>query len=755
MKAKKKSKYGWLDINRRLWFEENGAVTVFSVLVLSSLLLFFSLLIDYARIAALHKLTEDAVRSSVRSVLSAYDAALYERYGLFGRGGTEGETIFSDTMAANIEGIEGLSNHGMKLVRMKAESSKLHTASFLGSHDVFKRQVLEEMKYKAPIDFTLELAARFAPMAGAMKEASVTIGLLESMRKLYERREAHLSQVLHLQELAAGIMRDSGIEAMISAQTNAVAAAGDTALSLAGEYRDYAAWVMQEQNAEHAGGADHSEAIKAYEDKARAFAIELRRISSEMLQRHVKLQGDAIRELEAARTLNEDMQRLVQQANQQADRGGYDAVARQKSSGAVQSEIPADAASDIEEIRKQADELVKTDAWFTAYRQELEAQGSSAAALDLEAGSYQTSSIASLAKPIADQTADTLIEGVASLRLAYGNYEENYIRPAAIIASRKSTLEQGEVKAKLKHQGEQAESLWKQARGLLHGLTAIPQAEEHQQVFEQVQQHYRDNLLFNEKSDEAAAAHLELEQAGEAHEAANRSASVMDGIFSGMAGMLEQTRDTLYYGEYVVNKYPAFAPQHLRSMLTEGNVSELSHAVSFNNQEAEYIIYGFHDAVGNIAAAYGELFAARLAVRTMEGLLESRTLGHPLLILSAALIYGLEKTMEDMLAFTERGSAPLSKYVKVELSYKDYLRLFVLMHDAGDSASLARMIAVIEQNSGTVLSAVPSGVTGEAGVSTELWFVPGLMRVLGKFGLLDGKVDGNRYETTQTIGWSY
>lgn len=755
MNVKKKSMFGSIGFKSRLLFGEDGAVTVFSVLVLSSLLLFFSLLIDYARIAALHKLTEDAVRSSVRSVLSAYDAVLYERYGLFGRGGTEGQTIFSETMKANIEGIKGLSNQGMKLIRMKAESSTLHNASFLGSHDVFGRQVLEEMKYKAPIDFTLELAARFAPMAGALKEASVTIGLLESMRKLYERREAHLSQVLQLQELAAAVMKDSGIDLMIPVQMNTGAAAGDTALGIAGEYHDYAARVMQEQSPDNAGGPENSKAIEAYEDKARVFAIELRRISGEMLQRHVKLQSDAVKELEAARALNEDMQRLVLQANQQADRGGYDAVAKQKSAGAVQHAVPADSASDIEQIRKQADELVKEDAWFSAYRQELETQGTFAAALDMEAGSYQTSSLASLAKPITNQTADTLLEGVASLRLAYGSYEENYIRPAAIITSRKSTLEQGEVKAKLKQQGEQAESLWKQARGLLHGLTAIPQTEEHQHVFEQVKQRYSDNLLFNEKSDETADTLSDLEQTSEAHEAAERSASVMDGIFSGMAGMLEQTRDTLYFGEYVISKYPSFAPQHLRSMIMDGDVSELSHAVSFNNQEAEYIIYGFHNAVGNIAAAYGELFAARLAVRTMEGLLANRTLGHPLLILSAALIYGLEKSMEDMLAFTERGSAPLSKYVNIELSYPDYLRLFALMHGAGDSASLARMIAVIEQNSGTVLSAVPSGVSGEADVSAELWFVPGLMRVLGRIGLLDGKVEGNRYETTQTIGWSY
>jgi hypothetical protein len=108
-----------------------------------------------------------------------------------------------------------------------------------------------------------------------------------------------------------------------------------------------------------------------------------------------------------------------------------------------------------------------------------------------------------------------------------------------------------------------------------------------------------------------------------------------------------------------------------------------------------------------------------------------------------------------MLAFTERGTAPLSKYVKVELAYTDYLRLFMLMHSGNEAARLTRMIVVIEQNSGTMLSAVPSAVTGEARVSAELWFVPGLMRVIGRFGLLDGKVVGNRYETTQTIGWSY
>lgn len=754
MSIKKDSKHRYRQFICKLFFRENGAVTVFSVIVLSSLLLFFSLLIDYARIAALHKLTEDAVRSSVRSVLSAYDAALYERYGLFGRGGTDGQIIFEEMMKANTETADESGRSGMKLVRAKSDAAALHAATFLGSHNVFSRQVLEEMKYKAPVDFTLDLAARFIPLAGAMKEASVAISLLESMRKLYEKRENHLANVLQLQKQMASTISGSSISMLIPVQPDVVAIEGNSALSIAGEYSSYAAKVIYNQSLTAGEKKLHTAEIEAYEEKVRAFAMELRKVSDDIHRQHVKLQGEAIQELEAARALNDDMLRIVQQANQQPQHSGYDTVSKHNAANTEQHQVPADAAADIEQVRKAADELVKTDGWFTEYRQEVEAQGSSAASIDMEAGAYQSSSLASIVKPVKSITADTLLESVTSLRLAYGAYEQKYIRPASIIVDRQKALDQGQISKQLKQQKEQTGSLWNQARSLLHGLTSIPQMEEHQKVFEQVKLHYNDNLLFNEQTDEATEI-VDMEKASDAHMAAEQSNTLMGGLFSGMAGMLEKTRDSLYFGEYVIQRFTAFAPQHLRSMMTGGDTAELSHAISFHNQEAEYIIYGFNNPVGNIAAAYGELFAARLAVRTMEGLLESKSLGHPLLILSAALIYGLEKSIEDMLAFSERGTAPLSKYIKVELSYTDYLRLFILMHGADDGASLARMIAAIELNSGTILSAVPSGVSGEAAVSMELWFIPGLIRTLGAVGLLEGKVVGNRYETTQTMGWSY
>ena len=180
----------------------------------------------------------------------------------------------------------------------------------------------------------------------------------------------------------------------------------------------------------------------------------------------------------------------------------------------------------------------------------------------------------------------------------------------------------------------------------------MTQSDEHREQFLQAEKLYRNNLLFNQHADEAASEAGAV-LAEDAYKAAEQSDSLMGGLFTGLASMLEQALDSLYYGEYTLLRYTSFQPEKLRTLLTGGDTKDLSQALSFHNQEAEYILYGFNDPIANLAAAYGELFAVRLAIRTMEGLIASRSLGHPLIILSAALIYGLEKTIEDMLSFTK------------------------------------------------------------------------------------------------------
>lgn len=744
-KVARKNRRGW---TRSLLWKDDGAASVFSIMVLSSLLLFFGLLIDYARIAAMHKLTEDAARAGVRSVLSAYDASLYERYGLFGRGGTDGSKLFAEAAQFNLNMSPYNGKQMIRMVDVRVESAELYTAGVLGDHRIFARQLLEDMKYKAPIDFTLEIVTKFAPMAISLKESSSAIDVLERMRKLYEQREDELAEALRLQRQAAEAIRSSGVKEAITGGE----AYGPTASasSLAQRYEEYASQVQHDIAIEQYEQPKYGKEIALYRSQATALMNRLQSRFAELNAQHPQLLAAARERLNAAETINEEMRTAMQEAQQEDGNDGFDTVAG--SSASVSSE------AELSDIKNSAERLIRSPEWFANYHSELSGQEQQYESLRNAASDFQAQLSAAVTE--ASSTGgrgQALRSSVSHLSRAYAEYEQRYIQPGTILESREQELQEGDVKAKLKEQKKVADSKWKQATALLGGFSSLQAGSEEKEQFQEVKQRYEKNLQFNAALIEAEeeAGYVAGETPASANDAASKSSTAIRGIFAGMAGMLEKARDDLYYGEYVIHRFNSFPPEELKPMMEGGNLDSLGSALSYVNQEAEYVLYGFHNPIGNVAAAYGELFAIRLAIRTMEGLLESRSLGHPLLILSAALIYGLEKTMEDMLVFANRGAAPLSKFIKVDVSYNDYLRLFMLMHGGNEATRLSRMIAVIEQNRKITLSEVPAAVTGEVQASIGLWFIPSIVKALGRTGLLKGKVVGGRYETSETIGSSY
>ncbi|WP_127490864.1 hypothetical protein [Paenibacillus glycanilyticus] len=729
-----------------------GSITIFSAVVLSGLLLFSAVLIDYARMAVLHKVTEDAARSGVRSALSAYDNRLYERYGLFGRGGTDSNDIFEQTVQANL-GTSSRQKGTFKLVQAELQSAHIDNAEVLGRHEVFSRQVLEEMKYKAPVDFALELASKFALLSGAMKEATVTVNMLEELRKLYDKREEKLAAALQLQRQAAETV--GGIANLIPTKALELATGTENAARLAGDYAQYANWVMTDQQLVQQGKKPkYSDQIEAYAEKARGWTDGMSKELNKARKQHDKLQQEAIKAINEAKQVNADMQSIKQETANAPSNSSYDRVNGKNVAGVDTDSPVMDTApeNDMQEIRKLADELILPDGWFAEYNGEIADQATLFASLQMEAGGFIANLTAGLAVP--NLSNEQIKEGAVNLRIAYEQYEAAYVRKGSSLDEREQKLADKELKKERQAQEAKAGELWSQARRLLHGMTSVPQSEEHLQVIQDIEKRYKNNLLFNQEAAGAEAEGLALAQ--DAHEEAEEAASAMSGLFGGIADMLEQTRDSVYLSEYTVSHFASFAPQNLRALLTSGDTNELAHAVAFSNQEAEYVIYGFHSPTANLAAAYGELIGVRMAIRTMEGLSACRAAAHPLLILSCSVAYGLEKTMEDMAAFTERGAAPLSKYINVDVAYTDYLRLFMLVHGGANRPSaLARMIAVIEHNDGVTLSKVPTALTGEIKASARLWFLPGVMDIVQHFGSLQGKVVGGKYETVQTIGWSY
>ncbi|MNF07920.1 hypothetical protein D3C80_2082070 [compost metagenome] len=78
----------------------------------------------------------------------------------------------------------------------------------------------------------------------------------------------------------------------------------------------------------------------------------------------------------------------------------------------------------------------------------------------------------------------------------------------------------------------------------------------------------------------------------------------------------------------------------------------------------------------------------------------------------------------------------------------------MLLH-GGSSNQTARMIAVMEHASGLDFSKTYTYASGEGSASIRLWFFPGLLKVMGRFGDLGGTVKGNRYEATYSADSSY
>jgi multidrug efflux pump subunit AcrA (membrane-fusion protein) len=239
-------------------------------------------------------------------------------------------------------------------------------------------------------------------------------------------------------------------------------------------------------------------------------------------------------------------------------------------------------------------------------------------------------------------------------------------------------------------------------------------------------------------------------------------ASAMNLVFS-MENLLNDVRDEFYVDEFAVSKF-SYRTLGLEKDIT-GQVKQSkemsrpeSHALA--NQELEYLIYGANSCIGNYAAAYAEMFAIRLAVGTAEALTEphiqAMNAGSPLLVFLAAVAEGAVKAQLDMMKLVEGEAVPLSKKLGsvFNLAYKDYLRIFLLLHSR-DKVMLSRMQALIELNTGISLEKSTTYLSGRATSSVKLWFLPGMMKILGASDLYSCEMTGNRCHFTKTGVMAY
>ncbi|WP_025716200.1 hypothetical protein [Paenibacillus sp. 1-18] len=727
---------------------ESGAVTVFLILILAVMFGFIAVFIDYARIAALHVQTERLAHAAVRSVMSAYDPVLQQEYGLFAYGEGGGEQIMVKVL--NDSAKRTARAQTLPLMNTKLDSSSLQMERELGKYSIFNEQIREEMKYKAPVDFTLEVLEKLKPLSQNMKEASHTVDLLKRLQKLYDQREAKLDDMLAKQREAGARMEE--IRKRIIKQQGAYIPNQyiwdplEVVADIAAQYKHYVH--VYEDNKKSVDDVKIMQ-MEKYSRRARSALDRLRQAKVQAEEEHDKLLLEAKEPLNEAQQINEEMRKVIAQYKQRAANAGYDEVsAAPTPSGGGSNADPL-----VGSARQKVGDLLIPDKEFEQWEAEIEKQRASInTANNRLTGMMRTLSF--YTDPFLN--ADMLKQEVVSALKEMDKYLSAYVWSGAANVldseARMMDTRRGPDKERKKMEKE-AKNKLNQAYRIIEVLSKGKQSAEQ---FQKLERYYDESIAFNQST---SGSSVTADLSYDTYDAAGASMDSMDGLYRAASGLLTQLGDEFYQNEYALSYYHHVDFSRFGSLAGSGaNVGKaaqiLGDQLEVNNQEVEYILYGFHNPTGNLASAYGEIFAMRLAIRTMEGLVKNSSKGNPLVVLAAALLYGVEKAIEDMIMLAQKGYVPLSDFLKFRMTYKDHLRLFLMLH-SNNERKMSRMLALIRLNTDVNPAERQTYAKGEVKSGMRLWFLPGVMKMLGTASKEGESIKGSVYYVTKTAHFSY
>ncbi|HHV59696.1 MAG TPA: hypothetical protein GXX49_05330 [Clostridiaceae bacterium] len=151
-----------------LFRSSKGSVSVFQCLILLSILTVVGLIVDISRILVAQREVENAVSSAARSVLASYNKDLVGDYGLFAIDVFGGEfyenkrNMFLEYLKLNL-GVETNSSFGYIRYYIDESPENIDIEGFMNISDrnVIKSQIVEYMKYKAPVTIMESIVDKF------------------------------------------------------------------------------------------------------------------------------------------------------------------------------------------------------------------------------------------------------------------------------------------------------------------------------------------------------------------------------------------------------------------------------------------------------------------------------------------------------------------------------------------------------------------------------------------------------------------
>jgi hypothetical protein len=723
---------------------DNGSVSVYLIVIIVPIFLFQAVLIDYTRIRIFEREAESAVKTGVRSVLSDFDTAL-QSYGLFGLSAEDPtvKSLFSDVIQANITPAYPGKHLQLLDEQLDHNTISLKYIYSLANQTVFHQQVLEEMKYKAPVEYSLELVNKFknTGLTSQLNQAAQFSDHAEELEKLIQQRNKALdeawidtthflnnaekingdyrSQIQKIQELADQIGLNSleNIKDSISSINNNIEQMNDTLNGLKESLQSTEAEITNIQNNLQQLANKKTE-LEQVLTRVVEYTALVQIVKNNITYDFTKLSNDykcIIADLKQAEDTNDQLETLKQKLIQQTD------PKTNLNSTLVYQQL-----------------LIYDINYFSAYKT---GPGKILAAFSgLKTRLDNANAIAFNFYEQWMKDSNGMQAEINDFRQTQGTKE----------SQRQNASDQ--IKLKKTDELNKIDQVVNGAKSIIQGCNSLdhdPYSDSYLKLNGDAAASqiglYEKYQLYNTNSSEVIA-NEQIYTLTSAEKLSNQAVNWMKQF----SILVADFRDKMYLDEYAISNF-----QYRTSLINDAKHMNRT----LYNQEVEYILYGQGACTANYAAAYGEMFVFFLAIRTIEALMkpenEVLNIGSPLLVFFAAAAQGAYAAVGDMDKLLKGQPVTLMSHIpNITIDYKELLRIFLMLHH-NESRMMSRMQALIELNTGDPLDKKITYIQGSAVISIRLWFIPELMKSLQVFGVSSCKIKANRCEIAKTAVMSY
>lgn len=722
--------------------DDRGAVSIYLIIVTLLLFFFNAVLIDYARIIVAERQTDQAAKVALRSTMSSYHQSLQDK-GLFAFDGDQSEAnaIFKTVFEKNLQPGDG---EGFKFVNLVPEEGELTTElnldRGLANKEILKHQVLEEMKYQAPVEIGEALIEGFLAISDDMEKASVLTEIIGDIEEDVKNRDEKLDEAIELLKSAKEKL-DSIHDRIRSTDRNTYPTVNNFADLFYGhlEYiKVYPKNPSPPSDDDDEKSEEELEKEEEDKDKADTFKQNSRSLLNDIIpiaegaEQDLK---DALELLKEAEELNNSVSETIENARD--SKGEHYDNAQSEN----ESDVDTGDSSQLDAVLDSVDDYVLDQEMLTNVIQEvedgiedMEGREGQTNGLNPKLGEIKDNIDSNFKNRSKNEFGDTGRSGdIYHARLYHSNAKEHTNNAINLLEEGRAEFEDEEMEEKEEEADEALDDLSDQIDEISDAYNDITGDGD-------IYTKLADLVVKYEGAVESNSEQFELE---DKDQTADQAMGFIDILFENLGNLLIAGRDELYFNEYILTRF-----SH-HTFPTDG-----TSGYKFENNQVEYILYGHHSFGANYMAAMGEIFALRFAINLVDALKKPRSKIFGPYFWVAALADAFLATAENMRVITAGRPVDLIPgKPEPKMTYKDHLRLFLFAHPEGKTTE--RVMAVLEHETDADLTESSTYITANATTSIELWFIPGIMDMLGHTGALSGRVEGKTYYIDKEVNYAY